>query len=115
MRTSPGDYFTAAAKGGKGGGKMRDTSAVCDCCGKREMAGQCVKGSPMCPCERDKDWLSFQALDCPKCEKCPVHCRCFDKECNCDPNLCGEFYGHEGDCAARLKSRYQERRKVFSL
>lgn len=89
---------------------MRDTSAKCDCCGKREQAGQCVKGSVMCSCET-YSWreLGLQvAYECPKCKQCPVHCGCFDNECNC--KLSREslaLLGHYSTCPARIKSREQ--------
>jgi len=85
---------------------MRDTSAVCSCCGKREQAGQCVKGMPMCSCERGRGFLSLFALQCSKCRKCPVHCGCFDAECRCDKDRLS-FLGHDSDCSARIKSREQ--------
>jgi hypothetical protein len=85
---------------------MRDTSAVCGCCHKREAAGQCVKGRPVCPCETDDGWLTHVALRCPKCRKCPVHCPCFDRDCVCGARA-DSLLGHRLQCPARVKSREQ--------
>lgn len=75
---------------------MRDTSAYCECCGKRESVGQCVKGVVMCPCEIETTYFIRTTLICKDCKKCPVHCRC--ESCKC-PYV--ETIGHDRDCIVR--------------
>lgn len=86
---------------------MRDTSAYCRCCGKREQVGQCVKGSVMCACETDDDFYSHDALECPDCKKCPVHCKC--EKCDCPQVGWGIGLQHRTDCRVRQKCRYKIR------
>jgi hypothetical protein len=85
---------------------MRDTSAICDCCGEREQAGQCVKGRVMCPCEVNQAFISLRVLECRECKKCPVHCLCDSDKCICrelsTPNM---FFGHHRDCPVRVNCR----------
>lgn len=86
---------------------MRNTAAKCQCCGAREEAGSCVKGQPMCACEQD-DSITFNALACPECGKCPAHCNCYESLCNCKGRIneiIFEIAGHNYDCPGREKSR----------
>lgn len=86
---------------------MRDTSTYCECCGKREQAGQCVKGSVMCPCDTDRDGLIHTAILCPDCEKCPTHGKCNLEKCTCAT----KYFGHKAGCIARSICLYKIKRE----
>lgn len=62
---------------------MRDTRLRCDCCGQCESTSGCVRGVVNCPCEIETGSFHI-ALDCPECERCPVHCKCHSEKCICE-------------------------------
>lgn len=81
---------------------MHGSAAQCDCCGKREQAGQCVIGRVMCPCETDDDCFIHRVSLCPDCDKCPAHCYCDPCDCGFVRNT---FLFHNSDCPARIACR----------
>lgn len=87
---------------------VADFRLTCDCCGEKESTSGCVRGVVQCPCDKEQSLFGMDNALLHECEKCPKHCKCFDKLCagSCSSSIASitAMMGHDKNCPARIES-----------